>query len=159
MPNSFSSRQETAHNIEITEIGEFSKQAFEAVRKLTATLIPDAETFFTESYFKEILQSDNSHLFLILVNKDIAGMLTLGIYNSPTGKKAWIEDVVVDESFQGKGLGRSIVQYAVKFAEEAGVDTLMLTSRPSRVAANKLYQSLDFVMKETNVYRIVFNNK
>ena len=83
-------------------------------------------------------------------------MLTVGIYKSPTGTKAWIEDVVVDGSYRGQGLGRLLVEHAIAFSKSLGADSLMLTSNPSRIAANKLYQSLNFTQKETNVYRMTF---
>ena len=68
--------------------------------------------------------------------------------------KAWIEDVVVAPAFQGRGIGKTLVEHAIRFAASAGADLLMLTSNPSRVAANRLYQALQFERKETNVYRM-----
>ena len=82
----------------------------------------------------------------------IAAMATLAFYTSPTGRKAWIEDVVVDESCRGRGFGKLIVQYAIDFARRSSGCKLMLTSRPSRVAANRMYASLGFERRETNVY-------
>ena len=82
-------------------------------------------------------------------------MLTVGIYISPTGKKAWIEDVVVDESYRGKGIGQMLMNFAVDYVKQMKVSVLMLTSNPSRIAANKLYVKLGFEKKETNVYRFV----
>ncbi|GAB6119316.1 GNAT family N-acetyltransferase [Dysgonomonas termitidis] len=110
----------------------------------------------TESYYRKLLASDNSYLFFITDGGNIAGMLTVGVYKSPTGIKAWIEDVVVDDSYRGQGLGRLLVEHAISFAGSLGAGSLMLTSNPSRVAANKLYQSLNFARKETNVYRMAF---
>ena len=83
-------------------------------------------------------------------------MLTVGIYYSPTGGKAWIEDVVVDESFRGQGLSKLLVAHAVEFVKAKQVPSLMLTSNPKRIAANKLYQAMGFERKETNVYRMKF---
>ena len=104
-----------------------------------------------------ILQSDkpHSHLFLLFHGGSIVGMLTVGIYLSPTGSKAWIEDVVVEEASRGLGLGRMLVAHAIDFCRQQQVDTLMLTSNPKRIAANTLYRSLGFEQKETNVYRMV----
>ena len=82
------------------------------------------------------------------------GMLTVGMYASPTGTKAWIEDVVVDESLRGSGLGRRLVNRAIDYCREEGIDTVYLTSNPKRVAANALYQSVGFVRKETNMYKM-----
>mgnify|MGYP000013549106 FL=1 len=81
-------------------------------------------------------------------------MLTVGIYHSPTGGKAWIEDVVVDEKYRGQGLSKQQVTHAVRSVKEQGIPLIMLTSNPTRIAANKLYQKLGFEQKQTNVYRM-----
>ena len=96
----------------------------------------------------------NTHLFFLLADQEIAGMLTVGIYHSPTGGKAWIEDVVVDEKYRGQGLSKQLVTHAVRFVKEQGIPLIMLTSNPTRIAANKLYQKLGFEQKQTNVYRM-----
>ena len=88
-------------------------------------------------------------------NEQIACMLTVGIYYSPTAGKAWIEDVVVDENFRGQGLSKLLVLHAIEFVKSQHIPLLMLTSNPSRIAANKLYQSMGFERKETNVYRMI----
>jgi ribosomal protein S18 acetylase RimI-like enzyme len=64
----------------------------------------------------------------------------------------WIEDVVVDEAARGKSVGRRLVEHAMAYAASLGGGSLMLTSRPSRIAANRLYRSCGFSTKETNVY-------
>ena len=110
---------------------------------------------FTESMFHELLASYHSHLFFLQQNEQIAGMLTVGIYHSPTGGKAWIEDVVVDENFRGQGLSKLLVLHAIEFVKSHHIPLLMLTSHPSRIVANKLYQSMGFERKETNVYRMI----
>ena len=92
--------------------------------------------------------------FFLLADQEIAGMLTVGIYHSPTGGKAWIEDVVVDEKYRGQGLSKQLVTHAVRFVKEQGIPLIMLTSNPTRIAANKLYQKLGFEQKQTNVYRM-----
>ena len=81
-------------------------------------------------------------------------MLTVGISNSPTGITACIEVVFVDNDSGGRGLGKRLVAHAIDYCKEQGIDTLMLTSNPKRIAANALYQSLGFERKETNVYRM-----
>ena len=83
----------------------------------------------------------------------IAGTLTLCTFRIPTGVRAWIEDVVVDGAARGQGLGRALTQAAIDEAQRLGARTVDLTSRPSREAANRLYQSLGFQLRTTNVYR------
>ena len=81
------------------------------------------------------------------------GMLTLAIFRIPTGIRAWIEDVVVDGAARGQGVGEALTREAIRIAGTHGARTVELTSRPTREAANRLYQRLGFERRETNVYR------
>lgn len=138
---------------EITEITEYQPRYQEAVQHLMDQLTTHPVEL-TENMFKQILSSKNSHLFFLWQDDEIAGMLTVGTYFSPTGSKAWIEDVVVDSRYRGKGLSKKLVAHAIAFTKSLHISTLMLTSNPKRIAANKLYQSMDFKTKETNVYKM-----
>ena len=84
---------------------------------------------------------------------DIQGMLTLVTFTIPTGTRAWIEDVVVGDAARGQGAGLQLVEAAIELAHKRGTKTVDLTSRPSREAANRLYQRAGFERRETNVYR------
>jgi ribosomal protein S18 acetylase RimI-like enzyme len=83
----------------------------------------------------------------------IVGSLTLVLYRIPTGLKAWIEDVVVDEAARGLGVGEALNLAALEEARRHGAKYVSLSSRPSRDAANRLYQRLGFAERNTNVYR------
>jgi ribosomal protein S18 acetylase RimI-like enzyme len=83
----------------------------------------------------------------------VIGMLTLAVFRIPTGVRAWIEDVVVDDAARGRGAGEALSRHALELARAEGARTVELTSRPSRAAANRLYQRLGFAPRETNVYR------
>ena len=139
----------------IVEIESYSAEYHEAMQRFLDQLTTNPMTL-TESMFHQLLDSGNSHLFFLMKDEQIAGMLTVGIYHSPTGGKAWIEDVVVDTSFRGQGLSKLLVAYAIEFTKSKGIPSLMLTSNPKRIAANKLYQAMGFERKETNVYRMKF---
>ena len=84
---------------------------------------------------------------------EIVGSLTLALFRIPTGMRAWIEDVVVDESARGQGVGAALNKAALDRAKREGARTVDLTSRPSRDVANRLYKRLGFEQRETNVYR------
>ena len=84
---------------------------------------------------------------------EIAGALTLALFRIPTGLRAWIEDVIVDTSCRGQGIGEALCMAAIEHASAAGATTVDLTSRPSREAANRLYQRIGFEQRVTNVYR------
>ena len=83
----------------------------------------------------------------------IVGSLTLALFRIPTGIRAWIEDVVVDVTARGKGVGEALTRAALDRAKQAGAVTVDLTSRPAREAANRLYRRVGFVLRDTNVYR------
>ena len=139
----------------IAEIKNYSLEYQEAMQRFLDQLTSSPMTL-TEEMFHQLLVSSNSHLFFLLKDEQIAGMLTVGIYHSPTGGKAWIEDVVVDASFRGQGLSKLLVAHAIEFTKSKQIPLLMLTSNSKRVAANKLYQTMGFERKETNVYRMKF---
>lgn len=139
----------------IIEITTYSPEYHEAMQRFLDQLTTNPMTL-TEEMFRRLLVSENSHLFFLMKDEQIAGMLTVGIYHSPTGGKAWIEDIVVDETFRGQGLSKLLVAHAIEFTQSQGIPSLMLTSNPKRIAANKLYQTMGFGRKETNVYRMKF---
>lgn len=139
----------------IIEIKTYSQEYHEAMQRFLNQLTT-SPMVLTESMFHQLLASENSHLFFIMKEEQIAGMLTVGIYYSPTGGKAWIEDVVVDETFRGQGFSKQLVAHAIEFVKSQQIPLLMLTSNPKRIAANKLYQAMGFERKETNVYRMKF---
>ena len=94
----------------------------------------------------------DAFLFVAKDGERIAGCATLCPFVSPTGRKASIEDVVVNTEYRGRGIGRKLVEAAIEKAKEFSPVTIQLTSRPSRVAANRLYQSMGFTQKDTNFY-------
>ncbi|MGD0753878.1 MAG: GNAT family N-acetyltransferase [Bacteroidales bacterium] len=139
--------------MKIKKINRFSRRVFEAVLRLLPQVASNEE-LPAKQYFKSILTSENVHFFIAeLDNKQIVGMLTIGTYLTPSGAKVWIEDVVVDETQRGKGIGKEMMLFAINYSGSLGAKTIGLTSRPSRTAANKLYQKLGFTRYETNVYK------
>ena len=138
--------------VKVTSCNEVYRAAIQRfLNQLTSTPVD-----FNEEAFVALLADEGSHLFLMLQDEAPIGMLTVGTYCSPTGKKAWIEDVVVDSSCRGQGLGKQLVEFAIDYVRSLQIPLLMLTSNPKRVAANVLYLSLGFSRKETNVYRMEF---
>ncbi|MDE5677729.1 GNAT family N-acetyltransferase [Phocaeicola sp.] len=139
--------------IEIVEVKDFIPDYTDAMQKLLNQLT-NRPVKLTEAILRQIISQENTHLFFLLADKKIAGMLTVGIYYSPTGGKAWIEDVIVDEAYRGQGLGKQLVEHAIQYVKTQSIPLLMLTSRATRTAANKLYRQAGFEQKQTNVYRM-----
>jgi ribosomal protein S18 acetylase RimI-like enzyme len=108
------------------------------------------------SGLEAIVTNPNSALFVARLDGAIVGALTLATYHLPTGLKAWIDDVVVDDAARGAGIGAALNGAALTEARRRGAKEVDLTSRPSREAANRLYSRLGFVQRTTNVYRYTF---
>jgi ribosomal protein S18 acetylase RimI-like enzyme len=102
----------------------------------------------------ELVAWQGNRLLVARVDGEITGTLTLVLSPIPTGLRAWIEDVVVDEAARGHGVGAALTREAVRLARAAGARTVDLTSRPSRAAANRLYERLGFQPRDSTVYRL-----
>lgn len=107
----------------------------------------------TRDQLAAIVEDPFSVLYVARLDGDIVGSLTLAMYQIPTGLKAWIEDVVVDGTVRGRGVGEALSAAALDEARRRGAKDVSLTSRPFRESANRLYQRLGFQPYETNVYR------
>lgn len=132
--------------------GEATDEVLAALHRLIPQLSSSSAPV-TVADLRAIIDSDSSVLFIARVDGRIVGSLTLAVFRIPTGIRAWIEDVVVDENARGHGVGEALNRAALAEAKRRGAKTVDLTSRPSREAANRLYLRIGFVARETNVYR------
>ncbi len=139
--------------VEIIEITEASNEILSQVNGLLPQLSKSASPLSLES-LDILAKSESTNLFVAKEGKKVWGMLSLVLFPIPTGTKAWVEDVVVDSSARGKGIGKALMNHALKKVREKRGKSIDLTSRPSRETANKLYQSLGYQKRETNVYRL-----
>jgi ribosomal protein S18 acetylase RimI-like enzyme len=139
--------------VTVSEVTEVTDDLVDAMLRLIPQL-SSSNPPPTRSELAEMVASPASRL---LVARDadgrIVGSMTLALFRVPTGIRAWIEDVVVDESARGSGAGASLINASLQLADDAGSRSVDLTSRPSREAANRLYQRLGFEARATNVYR------
>jgi ribosomal protein S18 acetylase RimI-like enzyme len=139
--------------VRVEAVTEVTPELVEAMDRLIPQL-SSSNPPPTERELTAIVTSRATVLFVARDEDDsILGSLTLALFRIPTGLRAWIEDVVVDGAARGKGVGEALNVAAIDHARRAGAKTVDLTSRPSREAANRLYQRLGFVARETNVYR------
>ena len=130
-----------------------SEELLDAVARLVAQLSRSAPPPSAQR-LREIVASPASQLLIARDEaRDIVGMLTLALFPIPTGVRAWIEDVVVDERARGRGIAAALTREALALAARDGARTVELTSRPDREAANRLYAKLGFRLRDTNVYR------
>jgi len=134
-----------------TEVTDELVQAFaQLIPQLSSSNPPPSR-----EQLQAIISSDASTVFMARVDGHIVGSLTLAVFLIPTATRAWIEDVVVAESARGHGVGEALNTAAIAEARRRGAVTVELTSRPSRESANRLYQRLGFVARDTNVYRYI----
>jgi GNAT superfamily N-acetyltransferase len=112
--------------LEIFEVKEACGSYVEPMNRLLAQLSSSGAGITLEQ-LQRLVDNSASHLFLGKYNGEIVAMLTLGEYLAPTGRKMWIEDVVVDTAASGHSFGRAMVEYAIGFARELSDDVLMLT--------------------------------
>jgi ribosomal protein S18 acetylase RimI-like enzyme len=143
--------------VDIEEVDAVTSEITGALAHLVPQLSSSAPEL-TEADLAEIVRSPAIVLLVARRKYDgtpgpVVGSLTLVVFRAPTGPRAWIEDVVVDESERGSGVGSKLVREALLRARAAGARTVDLTSRPSRTEANRLYVRLGFEQRTTNVYR------
>jgi ribosomal protein S18 acetylase RimI-like enzyme len=141
-------------DISVTTADSVDAELLEALGRLIPQLSQTAMPTATD-----VQSIVDSSCTVMLVARDraesnrIVGTLTLAVFRIPTGVRAWIEDVVVDQTSRGKGVGEALSREAIRIAFAKGARTVELTSRPSREAANRLYQRIGFRTRATNVYR------
>lgn len=138
--------------MEVIEVTKYSPDVAKVLQQLLPQLSQSAAPP-SEELTRRIVGSDSSRLLLAKEAGIVLGMLTIVIFPIPSGVRAWIEDVVVDEAGRGKGVGEALNQHALQLAKNEGARTVDLTSRPSREAANRLYQRIGFIPRKTNIYR------
>ena len=137
-------------------LGDIDDEVVTAFGRLLPQLSRSAAPL-TSSDIAALSESPATTVLLARCEGTIAGMLTLVMFRLPTGLRARIEDVVVDEEFRGRGAGEDLSREAVRIAREAGARNVDLTSRPSRAAAGRLYERIGFRQRESRVYRYEFD--
>ena len=124
------------------------------VQALIKELEPDVAV--SPERLTALVAAPGTHFFAAVEDDGhVVGCATLCVYDTPTGRKACVEDVVVRSACRGQHIGRKLMEHIIDFARrELGDVDLHLTSRPHRIAANQLYRSLGFQQRETNVYKM-----
>ena len=141
-------------DVRIAEVTSATVDVLDALQRLVGELSSSAAKPHAAE-LEEIIESPVTRLIAATrADGDVVGMLTLVLFRIPTGRRAWIEDVVVDERARGQGVGEALTREALRVARDSGARTVDLTSNRSREAANRMYRKLGFSRRDTNVYRI-----
>jgi ribosomal protein S18 acetylase RimI-like enzyme len=141
-------------SVAIEIVREVSDEVVTAFGRLIPQLSRSAKPLDVET-LRRLVTWQGNRLLVARVDGEIVGALTLVTFLIPTGLRAWIEDVVVDEAVRGRGVGAALTEEAIRLAHADGARTVDLTSRPSREAANRLYERLGFQLRDSKVYRFV----
>jgi ribosomal protein S18 acetylase RimI-like enzyme len=144
-------------SVHVEVVRDATSEIAEAMRHLVPQLSstaapPDRKTL------DRIVNSEATTLLAARADGRIVGFLALSMFPIPTGLRAWIEDVIVDEAARGKGIGEALTREALSLAQAAGARTVDLTSRPSRAAAGRLYERVGFASRSTRIYRYTFGD-
>lgn len=142
--------------VHVEVLREVTDEAVEAFQRLTPQLSSSADPP-DRAALNLIVGSAACTLLIARSGDRIAGTLTLVMFPIPTGFRAWIEDVIVDEAARGQGIGEILTTEALNLAKDAGARTVDLTSRPSREAAGRLYERVGFEPRSTRHYRYTFS--
>lgn len=139
--------------VEVKPITEYKENEYHEVQRLLQEL-SNKEIKLSVTKYEEVIHQERAILFGCYQENILIGMATLTWYYCLSGNKGWIEDVVIRKEYRGKGLSKSLVNELIIAAKGKGIEAVLLTSKPSRIAANHLYQSLTFKKRETNVYKL-----
>ena len=142
-------------NLKITIVDSFDSSLVEPIGRMLQQQT-GTKTTFDEEQLRIIIRDMSCRLFVARSQGEVVGMFSLCTYSSPSMRKVWLEDVVVDSAARGRGIGRAMVAYAINFARQIAPCCLMLTSSPHRIEANALYRSMGFEPKQTNLYKMDF---
>jgi ribosomal protein S18 acetylase RimI-like enzyme len=142
----------SGESAEVEVLTEVNDEVEAAFGRLLPQLSRSAKPL-TRADIARIQSAEAITLLIVRCDGAIAGMLTLVMFPLPPGQRAWIEDVVVDEEFRGRGAGEELTKAAIRIARAAGARTVDLTSRPSREAAGRLYERTGFQQRDSRVYR------
>jgi phosphinothricin acetyltransferase len=135
---------------------DITTEVQDQISALFKQLAPNKNQIDLEDIFKD---KNDIHLAYCIENGEIIGIASMCIYTVISGKKAWVEDVVVHENARGKGLGRKLMNKLLEVAKEKELTEVLLFSAENRVAAKQLYEDLGFVMNASKLYKLPIENQ
>lgn len=139
-------------SVDVEVLNEVTDEVVEAFGRLVPQLSASAPPL-DKPALSAVVAAPASTILLARIDGTIVGTLTLAMFPIPTGVRAWIEDVVTDESARGQGVGEQLTLEAIRIARDGGARTVDLTTRPSREAAGRLYERVGFVRRDSRLYR------
>lgn len=142
--------------ISIESITEVTSEVVDAIQQL-AQKIGSNYKQLTENDLQDMVASPNTTILVARVDQKIVGMITVLVFRIPYVKKAYLDDLVIDETYRGHGIAKQLMKQAMNLATNKGASYVDLTARPRRMEGNSLYESLGFKKRDTNVYRLIID--
>ena len=139
-------------DVDVDVLSEVTDEVVEAFGRLLPQLSTTAKQL-DGTALSAVVAAPASRILLARLDGQIVGTLTLVTFPIPTGVRAWIEDVVVDEAARGRQIATKLIDEAIRLAKESGARTVDLTSRPNRESAGRLYERVGFEQRDTRTYR------
>lgn len=140
--------------ISVVQLKEATDANVREIDALAAELHLDGPSSVSLEGVREVLASTNAILMTVQDEGKIIGMATLYVMPTTEKRVGHVDDVVVSSEYRGQGLGEKLMRALIDAARERGVSSLHLTSRPARVAAQKLYEKVGFKKRETDVFKL-----
>jgi GNAT superfamily N-acetyltransferase len=100
-----------------------------------------------EKLFDQIQSYPNYHIYVALNGTDIVGTFELLIMHNlghQGASSGIVEDVVVDAAWQGKGVGKAMMRFAIECCRKAGCYKIALSANLKRKDAHRFYELLGF---------------
>jgi len=130
----------------------YTPQDLQNLEELMQELAPTAHC--TQEQLMRVLNDPNAYLYVARDDERIVGCATLCVMHTIEQTIGAVEAVVVHSDYRGQHIGQQLMEQLMTDARAMDIDVLHLTSNPTRIAANGLYQALGFRRRETNNYVI-----
>jgi ribosomal protein S18 acetylase RimI-like enzyme len=98
--------------------------------------------------------SDDAPTYVAESDDRVVGMVTLCFFITLTGRKAYVDHLVVAPAYRRRGIGRALMRHAIERAEAAGASRIDLTANDRKQAGRALYESLGFEQRDTGSFRL-----
>ncbi|MCU1644029.1 MAG: putative acetyltransferase [Nocardia sp.] len=144
---------EQDRSVVVTQTREATDDLWQALTDLLPQLSTSAPTL-TRGHLDALLATPSTNMLAARLDSTIVGVTILVIYPLMSGVRARIEDVVVNQSVRGCGIGEALTRAAIELARAHHARTVDLTCTPSRSAARKMYARCGFQPRDTTNYRL-----
>ena len=125
------------------------------VQKQVSELYKQLNSNIEQRSLQQILKNENNVIMTVCRDQNkIIGIALLATYKVISGHRGMVEDVVVDTSHRGKGIGRKLMEKLLEEAKNRNLNEILLFTGHHRLPAINLYKSLGFTLRESGLYNL-----